>query len=51
MARAIIGGLAFSTVTSLLVVPYIYTLVDTMAKTFRRALKASRGYASPGKPG
>ena len=30
MARAIIGGLAFSTVVSLVVVPYVYVLLDTM---------------------
>jgi hydrophobic/amphiphilic exporter-1 (mainly G- bacteria), HAE1 family len=30
MARAIIGGLALSTVVSLLVVPYVYVLLDTM---------------------
>ncbi|MFK7886111.1 MAG: efflux RND transporter permease subunit [Gammaproteobacteria bacterium] len=42
MARAIIGGLAFSTITSLLVVPYIYILVDTMAKTFRKVVRISR---------
>ena len=30
MARAIIGGLAFSTVVSLVVVPYVYVLLDTL---------------------
>ena len=30
MARAIIGGLAFSTVISLVVVPYVYVLLDTL---------------------
>lgn len=49
MARAIIGGLAFSTLTSLLVVPYVYVLVDTMAKTFRRARVESRTIPGGGK--
>ncbi len=30
MARAIIGGLAFSTVVSLVVVPYVYVLLDNL---------------------
>ncbi|MEX0899096.1 MAG: efflux RND transporter permease subunit [Gammaproteobacteria bacterium] len=30
MARAIIGGLAFSTIVSLVVVPYVYVLLDTL---------------------
>jgi hydrophobic/amphiphilic exporter-1 (mainly G- bacteria), HAE1 family len=30
MARAIIGGLAFSTVISLIVVPYVYVLLDSL---------------------
>ncbi len=30
MARAIIGGLAFSTVVSLIVVPYVYVLLDSL---------------------
>ena len=30
MARAIIGGLAFSTVISLVVVPYVYVLLDSL---------------------
>jgi len=38
MARAIIGGLAFSTLTSLLVVPYIYVRVDEMSRAWRKAL-------------
>jgi HAE1 family hydrophobic/amphiphilic exporter-1 len=37
MARAIIGGLAFSTLASLLVVPYVYVRVDEMARGWRRA--------------
>jgi hydrophobic/amphiphilic exporter-1 (mainly G- bacteria), HAE1 family len=30
MARAIIGGLAFSTVVSLIVVPFVYVLLDSL---------------------
>jgi hydrophobic/amphiphilic exporter-1 (mainly G- bacteria), HAE1 family len=30
MARAIIGGLALSTVVSLVVVPYVYVLLDNL---------------------
>lgn len=32
MARAIIGGLAFSTVVSLVVVPYVYVLLDRLSE-------------------
>ncbi|MFK8016082.1 MAG: efflux RND transporter permease subunit [Gammaproteobacteria bacterium] len=39
MARAIIGGLAFSTLTSLVVVPYVYARVDDMARHWRKALR------------
>ncbi|MFN2301774.1 MAG: efflux RND transporter permease subunit [Gammaproteobacteria bacterium] len=34
MARAIIGGLAFSTIVSLIVVPYFYVLIDTLRDWF-----------------
>lgn len=47
MARAIIGGLGFSTLASLVVVPYIYVLLDDLTRwgrkvraTARRALPA-----------
>jgi hydrophobic/amphiphilic exporter-1 (mainly G- bacteria), HAE1 family len=44
MARAVIGGLAFSTVISLVVVPYVYVLLDRLrawtAQVRRRALGA-----------
>lgn len=42
MARAIIGGLAFSTLVSLLVVPALYAYFDTLARWGRRVMRASR---------
>lgn len=43
MARAIIGGLAFSTVVSLLVVPALYAYFDTLAAWGRKVMRTSRG--------
>ena len=43
MARAIIGGLAFSTLTSLLVVPYMYVRVDQLAKGWRKSMRIAKG--------
>ncbi|MEX2257586.1 MAG: efflux RND transporter permease subunit [Woeseia sp.] len=49
MARAIIGGLAFSTVVSLLVVPALYAYFDTLAGWGRKVMRvANRGTAAPG---
>jgi hydrophobic/amphiphilic exporter-1 (mainly G- bacteria), HAE1 family len=42
MARAIIGGLGFSTVTSLLLVPYTYALLDDLGRWGRRVRRAAR---------
>lgn len=42
MARAIIGGLAFSTVVSLLVVPALYAYFDTLAAWGRRVMRTAR---------
>ncbi|MGB5354397.1 MAG: efflux RND transporter permease subunit [Woeseia sp.] len=42
MARAIIGGLAFSTVVSLLVVPSFYASFDTLANWGRRVMREVR---------
>jgi hydrophobic/amphiphilic exporter-1 (mainly G- bacteria), HAE1 family len=36
MARAIIGGLAFSTLTSLLLVPWTYALLDDLGRWGRK---------------
>ncbi len=41
MARAIIGGLTFSTLVSLLVVPFVYTLLDDSTRWSRRVLRLS----------
>ncbi|MEM6640376.1 MAG: efflux RND transporter permease subunit [Pseudomonadota bacterium] len=41
MARAIIGGLTFSTVTSLFLVPYVYVLLDSMARSWRKVLRTA----------
>lgn len=43
MARAIIGGLAFSTVVSLVVVPYAYVLLDNMSHWWRSVRQAAGG--------
>ncbi len=42
MARAIIGGLAFSTVTSLLVVPTVYVWFDDLARWWRKVLHTAK---------
>jgi len=46
MARAIIGGLLFSTVVSLLILPSIYIGLDTLRLWGRHKLQASRGMLS-----
>ncbi len=45
MARAIIGGLAFSTVVSLIVLPSIYLWLDDLANWGRRVLTRARAMA------
>ncbi len=47
MARAIIGGLAFSTVVSLFVVPALYVYFDNLAAWSRRVMRTARGAAAP----
>ena len=42
MARAIIGGLAFSTVVSLLLVPALYAYFDTLAAWGRKVMRTAR---------
>lgn len=42
MARAIIGGLAFSTMVSLLVVPALYAYFDTLAAWGRKVMRTAR---------
>jgi HAE1 family hydrophobic/amphiphilic exporter-1 len=49
MARAVAGGLAFSTVVSLLFLPTIYTLLDDANLNLRRIIKRARERA-PLKP-
>ena len=46
MARAIIGGLAFSTVVSLLVVPALYVYFDSLAAWGRKVMRTSRRAAA-----
>ena len=46
MARAIIGGLAFSTVVSLLVVPALYAYFDSLAMWGRKVMRTVRGTAA-----
>ena len=42
MARAIIGGLAFSTVVSLFVVPALYIYFDKLAAWGRKVMRTAR---------
>ncbi len=42
MARAIIGGLAFSTVVSLLVVPTVYLWLDSLSRWSRKVIRVAR---------
>jgi HAE1 family hydrophobic/amphiphilic exporter-1 len=46
MARAIIGGLAFSTVVSLLVVPAFYAYFDTLAAWGRKVMRTAKNQAT-----
>jgi len=48
MARAIIGGLAFSTVVSLLVVPALYVYFDNLAAWSRRVRQHARRHGPTG---
>ncbi|MEM7054564.1 MAG: efflux RND transporter permease subunit, partial [Pseudomonadota bacterium] len=41
MARAVIGGLAFSTLVSLIVVPFVYLQLDRLREWTRMILKRS----------
>jgi len=47
MARAIIGGLAFSTVVSLLVVPALYVYFDSLAAWGRKVMRTARQGRAP----
>jgi HAE1 family hydrophobic/amphiphilic exporter-1 len=47
MARAIIGGLAFSTVVSLFVVPALYIYFDKLAAWGRKVLRTARRQGAP----
>jgi HAE1 family hydrophobic/amphiphilic exporter-1 len=49
MARAIIGGLAFSTIVSLLVVPALYIYFDKLAAWGRKVMRTAR--QAPSEPG
>ncbi len=49
MARAIIGGLAFSTITSLLLVPTVYVWFDGMAKWWRKVRRTARALRAASK--
>ena len=50
MARAIIGGLAFSTVVSLLVVPALYIYFDSLAAWGRTVMRTARRTRSSNQP-
>jgi HAE1 family hydrophobic/amphiphilic exporter-1 len=51
MARAIIGGLGFSTAVSLLIVPCMYIWLDTLAAWVKRIGASSRTNAGAADPG
>jgi HAE1 family hydrophobic/amphiphilic exporter-1 len=46
MARAIVGGLAFSTLITLLILPTIYLLLDDLRMWSRRLVRSARGAPS-----
>ncbi len=48
MARAIAGGLAFSTVVSLLFLPTIYAMLDDMSINVARIVRRARGLPPKG---
>jgi HAE1 family hydrophobic/amphiphilic exporter-1 len=48
MARAIAGGLAFSTVVSLLFLPTIYAMLDDMSIGVARIVRRARGLPPKG---
>jgi HAE1 family hydrophobic/amphiphilic exporter-1 len=50
MARAIIGGLAFSTVVSLLVVPALYIYFDGLAAWGRKVMRTARRTSGSNQP-
>ncbi len=50
MARAIAGGLAFSTVVTLLFLPTIYTLLDDLRAGTARSIARARGMRAPAQP-
>ena len=50
MARAIIGGLAFSTVVSLLLVPALYAAFDSMSGWGRRVMRMAKGEVATPSP-
>jgi len=50
MARAIIGGLAFSTVVSLLVVPALYVYFDNLSAWGRKVMRIARRETAPAQP-
>ncbi len=47
MARAIIGGLAFSTLVSLIVVPFVYVLLDSLREWTREVMARAAVSAVP----
>ncbi|RDZ29710.1 efflux RND transporter permease subunit [Lysobacter silvisoli] len=51
MARAIAGGLAFSTLVSLLFLPTIYAILDDLRNGSARIVRRARGKAEPMRPG
>ncbi|HZX79416.1 MAG TPA: hypothetical protein VFE72_00485, partial [Lysobacter sp.] len=48
MARAIAGGLAFSTIVSLLFLPTIYAILDDMRNATARLWRRARGAPATG---
>lgn len=50
MARAIVGGLVFSTIVTLLVLPVIYALLDDLRAHARRVIRQGRGVVETSVP-
>jgi HAE1 family hydrophobic/amphiphilic exporter-1 len=50
MARAIAGGLAFSTVVSLLFLPTIYAILDDLSGSVAQLVRRARGGRSVAAP-
>jgi HAE1 family hydrophobic/amphiphilic exporter-1 len=51
MAVTVIGGMAFSTLLALVMIPVLYTLFDSAAERFNKVVRAVIGFFMPPKQG